>query len=257
MDGNPCQRPRCGGRIDDGYCDVCGHAAVPGAAAALSPSTQASARASTQGTHDFTGRSFGSAVATGASTRSSARTSRSKGSRRTARSDRSTRRQLGAGLVSVPELPSADPEKALLIDPKVSDSKRICANCDQALKRDRGFCSQCGQKYCFVASLNPGDIVAGQYEVKGALAFGGLGWIYLGFDKTLGRYVVLKGLLNTEDASSAAVALAERQFWRRSSMAISSAFTTSSTTTAKASSSWNTWAAKTSKISARSAVGCP
>jgi serine/threonine-protein kinase PknG len=206
MDGNPCQRSGCGGSIDDGYCDVCGHAAVPGAAAA-----QASARV--QSTHDFTGRSFGSAVGTGSSgTGASSLTSRSKGSRRTSRSDRSTRRQLGAGLVNVPELPSAEPEKALLIEPKVSDSKRICANCDKALKRDRGFCSQCGQKYSFVATLNPGDIVAGQYEVKGALAFGGLGWIYLGFDKTLGRYVVLKGLLNTEDASSAAVAVAERQF---------------------------------------------
>lgn len=206
MDGNPCQRSGCSGSIDDGYCDVCGHAAVPGAAAA-----QASARV--QSTHDFTGRSFGSAVGTGSfGTGASSLTSRSKGSRRTSRSDRSTRRQLGAGLVNVPELPSAEPEKALLIEPKVSDSKRICASCDQALKRDRGFCSQCGQKYSFVASLNPGDIVAGQYEVKGALAFGGLGWIYLGFDKTLGRYVVLKGLLNTEDASSAAVAVAERQF---------------------------------------------
>ncbi|MCY7277215.1 MAG: tetratricopeptide repeat protein, partial [Phormidesmis sp. CAN_BIN44] len=36
--------------------------------------------------------------------------------------------------------------------------------------------------------------------------------IYLGFDKTLSRYVVLKGLLNSEDAASAAVAVAERQF---------------------------------------------
>ncbi|HEY9829133.1 MAG TPA: tetratricopeptide repeat protein [Stenomitos sp.] len=52
----------------------------------------------------------------------------------------------------------------------------------------------------------------GQYEVKGAIAYGGLGWIYLGFDQTLSRYVVLKGLLNTEDAAAAAVAVAERQF---------------------------------------------
>ena len=38
------------------------------------------------------------------------------------------------------------------------------------------------------------------------------GGFYLGFDKLLSRYVVLKGLLNSEDAASAAVALAERQF---------------------------------------------
>jgi serine/threonine-protein kinase PknG len=54
--------------------------------------------------------------------------------------------------------------------------------------------------------------VVAQYEVKGALAYGGLGWIYLAFDKVLSRYVVLKGLLNAHDASSAAAAVAERQF---------------------------------------------
>ncbi|MBV9225308.1 MAG: serine/threonine protein kinase, partial [Acidobacteriaceae bacterium] len=57
-----------------------------------------------------------------------------------------------------------------------------------------------------------GDLVANQYEVKGAIAYGGLGWIYLAFDQRLSRYVVLKGLLNAHDASSAAAAVAERQF---------------------------------------------
>lgn len=80
------------------------------------------------------------------------------------------------------------------------------------LCEEKGFCPKCGQKYSFIATLKPGDVVAGQYEVKGAIAFGGLGWIYLGFDKILSRYVVLKGLLNTEDAASAVVAVAERKF---------------------------------------------
>jgi serine/threonine-protein kinase PknG len=141
-------------------------------------------------------------------------TSRSGGSRRTSTGTvaRSSRRQLGLGLVSIPELPSTQPELAILADPRVSDSKRICGRCENALKRDKGFCNQCGQKYSFSPTLQPGDIVAGQYEVKGAIAFGGLGWIYLGYDRTLNRYVVLKGLLNSEDAASAAVAMAERQF---------------------------------------------
>ncbi|MCY7274191.1 MAG: serine/threonine protein kinase, partial [Phormidesmis sp. CAN_BIN44] len=125
---------------------------------------------------------------------------------------RSTRRQLGAGLISIPELPSTEPEKAILIEAKVPENKRACGNCNSPLKREKGFCSKCGQKYSFVATLQPGDVIAGQYEVKGAIAYGGLGWIYLGFDKTLSRYVVLKGLLNSEDAASAAVAVAERQF---------------------------------------------
>ena len=30
--------------------------------------------------------------------------------------------------------------------------------------------------------LAPGDVVADQYEVRGALAHGGMGWIYLAVD---------------------------------------------------------------------------
>ena len=59
----------------------------------------------------------------------------------------------------------------------------------------------------------PGDLVAGQYEVLGCLAHGGLGWIYLAKDHNVSdRWVVLKGLLNTGDADAMAAAVAERQF---------------------------------------------
>ncbi len=146
-------------------------------------------------------------------TGSSPTSNRSRGTRRSAPTvGKSSRRQLGAGLVSIPELPPTTPELAILAEAKVPENKRFCAACNQAVKRDRGFCTKCGQKYNFVPSLAPGDVVGEQYEVKGAIAYGGLGWIYLGFDKLLSRYVVLKGLLNSEDAASAAVALAERQF---------------------------------------------
>ena len=147
------------------------------------------------------------------STGSSPTSNRSRGTRRSAPTvGKSSRRQLGAGLVSIPELPSTAPELAVLAEAKVPENKRFCAGCNTAAKRDKGFCTKCGQKYNFVPSLAPGDVVGGQYEVKGAIAYGGLGWIYLGFDNLLSRYVVLKGLLNSEDAASAAVALAERQF---------------------------------------------
>jgi serine/threonine-protein kinase PknG len=99
-----------------------------------------------------------------------------------------------------------------MLNPSVPERKRYCSACNNPLKREAGFCGKCGQRYSFVPSLKPGDLVAGQYQVKGALAYGGLGWIYLGFDNVLSRYVVLKGLLNAHDESSAAVALAERQF---------------------------------------------
>jgi len=190
MNGDRCQQKGCTGIIEDDYCNVCGHAA---------PKTRE------------VSQKRSASITTG--TGSSPLTNRSKGSRRTSHSSaRSSRRQLGAGLVSVPELPSTEPEKAIMAEARVPENKRFCANCNNSLKREKGFCSKCGQKYSFIASLKPNDLVAGQYEVKGAIAYGGLGWIYLGFDKTLSRYVVLKGLLNTEDAASAAVAVAERQF---------------------------------------------
>jgi serine/threonine-protein kinase PknG len=56
-------------------------------------------------------------------------------------------------------------------------------------------------------------MVAGQYEVLGCLAHGGLGWIYLARDRNVSdRWVVLKGLLNAGDADAMAAAVAERQF---------------------------------------------
>jgi serine/threonine-protein kinase PknG len=94
----------------------------------------------------------------------------------------------------------------------VPENKRFCSHCDQKLKLEKGFCPKCGQAYSFVPSLKPGDVVAGKYEVKGTLAFGGLGWIYLSHDTLLRRRVVLKGLLNTQDPALLAVAVQEREF---------------------------------------------
>jgi serine/threonine-protein kinase PknG len=194
-----CKQKGCAGVIEDGYCNVCGLAVQlkPVPAAPSAPSRPVSARSSSI----ITG--------TGSTPVSHARgvTRRTRSS-----SSRSTRRSLGAGLVSVPELPSTDPEKAIMADQRVPEHKRYCANCDKPLAREKGFCGQCGHKYSFIPTLHAGDMLVGQYEVKGALAYGGLGWIYLAFDRLLSRYVVLKGLLNTEDAAAAAVAVAERQF---------------------------------------------
>jgi serine/threonine-protein kinase PknG len=207
-----CIRNNCSGTIDDGYCDTCGMAALKSQSEldlALA-ATASNKPVSTSSQSLKTAPNSASVTGTGSSPTSN-RSSR--GTRRSAPTvGKSSRRQLGAGLVSIPELPSTVPELAILAEAKVPENKRFCAGCNQAVKRDKGFCTKCGQKYNFVPSLVPGDVVGAQYEVKGAIAYGGLGWIYLGFDKLLSRYVVLKGLLNSEDAASAAVALAERQF---------------------------------------------
>lgn len=203
MDGQHCQQRGCAGVIEDGYCNVCGHAAEK----RMMPSSPVNGSARNS---QAASRSHSVITGTGSSPVSRA----SKGSRRThsATSRRTTRRQLGAGLISLPELPSTDPEKSIMPEPKVPENKRFCPNCNTPLRREFGFCGKCGAKYSFLPTLKAGELVAGQYEVKGALAYGGLGWIYLAFDQRLSRYVVLKGLLNAHDASSAATAVAERQF---------------------------------------------
>jgi serine/threonine-protein kinase PknG len=80
------------------------------------------------------------------------------------------------------------------------------------LKREEGFCPKCGQGYSFKATLSPGDVVAAKYEIKGTVAFGGLGWIYLALDTVLNRWVILKGLLNSKDPHMLEVAVQEREY---------------------------------------------
>jgi serine/threonine-protein kinase PknG len=130
---------------------------------------------------------------------------------------------LGAGLVEVPPVPYRDPAQVVLRNPEVPEEKRFCNNpsCMKPVGRSRaghpgrteGYCPHCGTRFSFTPKLRDGDLVAGQYEVKGCLAHGGLGWIYLAADRNLdGRWVVLKGLLDTMDAEALAAAEAERRF---------------------------------------------
>ncbi|WP_264991257.1 serine/threonine-protein kinase PknG, partial [Mycobacterium kiyosense] len=130
-------------------------------------------------------------------------------------------RQLGGGLVEIPRVPDIDPLTALMKNPVVPESKRFCWNCGRPVGRSgpeekgasEGWCPYCGSPYSFVPQLNPGDIVAGQYEVKGCIAHGGLGWVYLAVDHNVNdRPVVLKGLVHSGDAEAQAIAMAERQF---------------------------------------------
>jgi serine/threonine-protein kinase PknG len=193
-----CQRAGCTGSIEDDHCNLCGHTAVKGIVlSAPLPN------AITPVINDWS-------VPTPASKASNA-SRRTHGSRPSG-STNSRGRILGAGLMTLNELPSADPEKLILAKAVVPENKRFCSKCNATLSRETGFCNKCGQKFSFIAALAAGDLVAGQYEVRGGIAYGGLGWIYLGFDRVLSRYVVLKGLLNTADQASAAVAVAEKQF---------------------------------------------
>ncbi len=134
-----------------------------------------------------------------------------------------SRARLGAGLITVPEVPRPDPRSVVLTDPEVPERKRFCGNadCGAAVGRTRdarpgrteGYCTGCGHPYSFVPKLAGGDVVRGQYEVAGCLAHGGLGWIYLAVDRAVAdRWVVLKGLLDAGDEDAMAAAISERRF---------------------------------------------
>ena len=208
-----CEQPGCGGQVVDGYCDECG----------MAPSRPPGG----------SGRASGAAVAAsvpGAPGRStpipgtSAPTVASSGSTRragTGRTRSTGRHRLGAGLVEIASVPFRDPAEAVMADPMVPESRRFCSRCDEPVGRGRdgargrtaGFCRKCGAPFAFEPKLAPGELVAGQYEVVGCLAHGGMGWVYLARDRNVSdRWVVLKGLLNAGDADATAAALAERRF---------------------------------------------
>ncbi|MEU9865033.1 tetratricopeptide repeat protein [Streptomyces sp. NPDC047971] len=221
------------------YCDTCGLAPVvaPGGMLQANPTGMA-----------VPGKgSTSSRASSAASTTSSSRSSRSSTSRRSvsgrlsrslsggnssrsvsvrssgASAGQSGRNRLGAGLVSIPEVPRPDPRAAVMENPEVPERKRFCSRSDCGAPvgrargdrpgRTEGFCTKCGHPYSFVPKLRGGDIVHGQYEVAGCLAHGGLGWIYLAVDRAVSdRWVVLKGLLDTGDQDAMAAAISERRF---------------------------------------------
>ncbi|MFZ6693579.1 tetratricopeptide repeat protein [Undibacterium sp. SXout20W] len=212
----------CGGVVVDDVCEDCGKPAIKTLLKATTGGLDMSSAVS-----QVTGTGEGSSVnVTKGRTRSSSRftvnypvrrpeSGAAKTTRRRAgvTTHSSTRRNaLGGGLVSLPDLPNQDPLKLLMSDPEVPLHKRHCPKCDAQVNRAKGFCPSCGTPYDFVAKLKAGDVIVGKYEIKGPIAFGGLGWIYLGWDLVLQRWVVLKGLLNANDEASAAAAVAERRY---------------------------------------------
>ncbi|MGW0628063.1 tetratricopeptide repeat protein [Streptomyces sp. NPDC002758] len=247
--GQPCQRPGCDGTYEDVgggelYCDTCGLAPVVSAGgppsgggmvgspptgitgggkgssgSGSSRSSSRSSRTSSQSSksrRSVSGRLSralsGSSTGRSVSVRSSGSTAGSSG-----------RGRLGAGLVTVPQVPKPDPRAMVLDNPEVPERKRFCSRSDcgapvgrsrgERTGRTEGFCTKCGHPYSFVPKLKAGDVVHGQYEVVGCLAHGGLGWIYLAVDRAVSdRWVVMKGLLDTGDQDAMAAAISERRF---------------------------------------------
>lgn len=217
-----CGRPDCDGAIDDGFCDTCGRPALDAASSTPAPSTPAS---STPAPSTPAPGTAATPVEAAVPVTPSGRTRST-----------SSRRSIGGGLVEIVATPRRDPAEAVLADPQVPERSRFCGRCDSPVgraplpslrspgpdpQRDRpgrttGFCPRCGTRFSFVPDLAAGDVVAGQYEVLGCLAHGGLGWIHLAVDRAVDdRWVVLKGLIDTGDEAALAAATAERGFLAR------------------------------------------
>lgn len=244
--GQACQRPGCEGSYEDVgggelYCDTCGLApVVSGGGLIGSPPTgvtgggKGSAGSASSRSSGRSARSTRTSSQSSKSRRSvSGRLSRSLSGKSTGRSvsvrssgstaGSSGRARLGAGLVTVPQVPRPDPRGMVQENPEVPERKRFCSrsDCGAPVGRSRGeregrtegFCTKCGHPYSFVPKLKAGDVVHGQYEVAGCLAHGGLGWVYLAVDRAVSdRWVVLKGLLDTGDQDAMAAAISERRF---------------------------------------------
>ncbi|HRW01081.1 MAG: serine/threonine-protein kinase PknG [Actinobacteria bacterium] len=214
--GPSCRQPGCTGTIVDGYCDVCGTPATPTSTMTTQPvgSGESPVEASnSQVSARLDATALGSERARSGGTISTRRVSGHSQRMRTAR--------IGAGVTSVPPVPEIDAAKAVIKNPVVPEDKRFCPKCGEPVGRGRdgqegrttGFCANCRTPFDFSPKLKPGDLVAGQYEVAGCLAHGGLGWIYLARDRNVSnRWVVLKGLLNSGDPDALAAALAEQRF---------------------------------------------
>ncbi|WP_122260551.1 serine/threonine-protein kinase [Ornithinimicrobium cerasi] len=230
---NRCVEPGCPGSYEDGWCNVCGSPEPSQAPVAATPFTPppAAARDAAASAPDLAGAagedlssSDPAAAAPHVATPAPGQSTRAvrAASERHRRAQAAQRRsRLGMGLTQVPPVPVGDPTAAVPDDPQVPEDRRVCPNCGapvgraagDASGRQQGYCPQCRAPYSFTPKLAPGDLVAGQYEVVGALAHGGMGWIYLARDKNVSdRWVVLKGLLNTGDADALDAAVAEQQF---------------------------------------------
>lgn len=98
-------------------------------------------------------------------------------------------RTVADGMVQLPFIPPTDPLDAVMSPEKIAATGKP------------------------TPTLTSGDLVAGQYEIAGPIAHGGLGWIYLAKDHNVSdRWVVLKGMMASSNERDLAVVQAEREF---------------------------------------------
>lgn len=196
-----CPQPGCTGQVVDGYCNLCGN---PPQVTGRPTSLLGTELSTTVTAAELGTVLIGSALAGPDS-----------GRRPVAPS--TVLNRIGAGITVVPAAPEMNPADAVLTNPVVPEDRRRCVSCQNEVGRGdegaQGVCGNCQTPYDFHPAIAAGELVAGQYEVAGAIAYGGMGWVYLARDRNVSdRWVVLKGLINSQDADAAASAKTEREF---------------------------------------------
>ncbi|GGM88595.1 putative serine/threonine-protein kinase [Lentzea pudingi] len=196
---NACARPGCKGTIDEwGFCDDCGHkakSASPPPAPVVPTAAPASVPASVPST--------------------------APGQTAPSRPTSVPWRRSG---VVLPSLPPRDPATETSAVVVVPETRRHCRRCNEPVGRGaagepgptEGECPKDGARFSFTPGLTKGEQVADRYEIVRCLAYGGQGWVYLARDTHLSdadtvHWVVLKGLIDTDDPSALDQAINERR----------------------------------------------
>ncbi|MEU9949585.1 tetratricopeptide repeat protein [Streptomyces sp. NPDC047939] len=127
-----------------------------------------------------------------------------------------------AGLLELPLLDPGSPAERLAA---AEQPVRIVMTCSAEACRtplvpphtaapppDEGYCPQCGAPYSYRPELTKdGPPLQDQYRIRGPIAHGGQGWVYLAEDTHLEDFVAVKGLLNRYAERGAAQAGEERR----------------------------------------------
>jgi len=196
-----CDKPGCGGTLDEGgYCDTCLEPVIP-----ERPVTPEKTVSATIEPSPVTPPGYApSSPATGRP---------------------ADRAWWGLELVALPALPPVKPADAMLADPSVDATQRVCRACSpptvvaqshhgqEALLT--GVCHKCGTPYSFVPKLTPGTMLADRYKISGCIGYGGLGWVFLAEDTHLNDSVALKGLIDSASRETANAAARELEFLTR------------------------------------------
>jgi serine/threonine-protein kinase PknG len=112
----------------------------------------------------------------------------------------------------------------------VTSTALTCPRCGNIRPAHVKFCNLCGYRYTDTSITLPpgvapigrgqssssdliaGSILHGKYRVTSAIGAGGMGAVFLAEDQVLKRNVVIKSLLNENDAEQAAQSVKEREF---------------------------------------------